>query len=190
MKKYVVAVLIFLLFAVKTYAASEYTVEPSLSLSEEYNDNLFLTRSDRISDFISYVSPGIDLSAKSINSELRLSYSPTFSFYGSHNELNDTAHRFAVNGTFTLSEKLSSNPNRQLCKSSETSDIRDIPDIGPVTVRAEWKYLTISGGASYKLRDNLFYTLSLSYFNADTNAPNLNKVKTYSGTMGLKYKTE
>ncbi len=189
MKKCVVAVLILLLFAVKTYAASEYKIEPSLSLSEEYNDNLFLTRSERISDFISYVSPAIDLSAKSINTDLRLSYSPTFSFYGSHNELNDTAHRFAVNGAFTLSERLSSNLTGSYVKSSETSDIRAIPDIGPVTVRAEWKYLTISGGASYRLSDKLFYTLGLSYFNADTNAPNLNKVRTYSGTMGFDYKT-
>ena len=189
MKKYIVAVLIFLLFAIKTYAASEYTIEPSLSLSEEYNDNLFLGRSDRVSDFISYVSPGIDLSTRSINSELKLSYSPTFSLYRSHNELNETAHRFATNGAFTLSEKLTSTLTGSFVKSSETRDIRDIPSIGPVTVRAEWKYLTIGGGASYKLIDKLFYTLGLSYSDADTNASDLNKVKTYSGNMGLTYKT-
>jgi predicted porin len=189
MKKYIVAVLIFLLFAVKTYAASDYTVTPSLSLSEEYNDNILLTRSARISDFITYISPGIDLSARSINSALKLDYSPTFSFYRSHNELNETAHRFTANGTFTLSEKLSSTLTGSFVKSSESSDIRDIPNIGPVTVHAEWKYLTIGGGASYKLRDNLFYTLNLSYFSADTNAPDLNKVKTYSGNMGLTYRT-
>jgi hypothetical protein len=189
MKKCVVAVLILLLFAVKTYAASEYKIEPSLSLSEEYNDNLFLTRSEKISDFISFVSPAIDLSAKSINTDLRLTYSPTFSFYGSHNELNDTAHRVAVNGAFTLSERLSSTLTGSYVKSSEISDLRGIPDIGPVTVRAEWKYLTIGGGASYRLTDKLFYTVNLSYSSADTNVATLDKVKTYSGIMGLTYRS-
>lgn len=189
MKKCVVAVLIFLLFTVKTYAASEYTIAPSLSLSEEYNDNLFLTRSERISDFISYVSPAIDFSAKSMNNDLSLSYSPIFTFYSSHNELNETAHRFVANGAFTLSERLSSTLVGSYVKSSEPSDIRAIPDIGPVTVRAEWKYLTIGTGASYKLSDKLSYSLSLSYFSADTNASELNKVKTYSGNMGLTYRS-
>ena len=189
MKKCIVAVLIVLLFAVNAFAATVYTVEPALSLSEEYNDNLFLKRSDRINDFISYVSPSIDLSAKSINTDLRLSYSPTFSFYSSHDELNDTAHRFLANGIFNLSESLRSTLTGSYIKSSEVSDIRAIPDIGPVTVRAEWKHLTIDGSASYQLSKKFFYTLGLSYFNADTNAPNLNKVKAYSGNMGVRYRS-
>jgi hypothetical protein len=188
MKKFV-ATLILLLFAVNSFSATIYTVKPSLSLSEEYNDNLFLTQSDRISDFISYVSPGIDLSAKSINTILNLSYTPTFSFYSSHNDLNETAHNINANGTFTLSDRLSSNLTGSYVRSSETNDIRAIPDIGPVTVRTERQYLAIGGGASYKLRDNLFYTLGLTYANMDTDAPDLNKVKTYSGNMGFAYET-
>jgi hypothetical protein len=189
MNKCVVAVLFFLLFAVNAFAATEYTVEPFLSLSEEYNDNLFLKRSDRISDFISNVSPGIALSAKSINTDLRLSYFPTFSFYSSHHELNDTAHHATANGAFKLSERLNTTLTFSYVRSSETSDITVIPDIGPVTIRAEWEYLTVGGGASYRLTDKLFYVVNLSYYNADTNAANLNKVKTYSGNTGLTYRS-
>ena len=188
MKKYILAALIFLLFAGKTFAASEYTVEPSLSLSEEYNDNIFSTRSGRVSDFISYISPGIALSTRSINSELRLGYSTSFSFYRSHEELNEPAHRFTAHGSFTLSERLILTLTDNFIKSSETRDIREIPDIGPVR-RAEWTVHTITGNASYRLTTNLFYTLGLSYSDADTNASDLIKAKTYSGSMGLTYRT-
>ena len=43
MKRFVVFLfLFFLILSVKTTLAFEYTIEPSLSLSEEYNDNIFL----------------------------------------------------------------------------------------------------------------------------------------------------
>ena len=92
MRRYTVLMIFLLLFfPVKAVMAYEYTLGVSLSLSEEYNDNIFLEHSDRKSDFITYLSPGIDFSLKSINSELRLGYYPVFSYYNSHNKLNSTA---------------------------------------------------------------------------------------------------
>src|SRR3990170_7274096 len=99
MKRFVVFLFLFLLIlSVKTTLAFEYTIEPSLSLSEEYNDNIFLDHTDRVDDFITYISPAIDLSVRSSTSELKIGYSPTFSFYKSNNDLNETAHRFSLNG--------------------------------------------------------------------------------------------
>lgn len=189
MKRYTVLMIFLLLFfPVKTVMAYEYTLGVSLSLSEEYNDNIFLERSDRKSDFITYLSPGLDFSLKSINSELRLGYSPAFSYYSSHNELNSAAHRFTANGIFTLSERLSFTLTDTFVKSSELRDIRTVPDLGPITGRIERTLHTVGGSISYSLRDNLSYTLGASYSDADYKEPGISEVKTYSGNMGLNYR--
>lgn len=189
MKRYLVLMIfVFLFFPVKMVMAYEYTANVSLSLSEEYNDNIFLAHSNRDSDFVTHVSPGIDLSIRSLNSELRLSYSPTFSYYSSYNELNGTAHHFTANGNFILSNKLSLTLTDTFVKSSEIGDIRAIPDLGPITARTELRLHTASGNISYRLSDNLSYILGASYSDTDSNDPLFSKVKTYSGNMGLTYR--
>jgi hypothetical protein len=189
MKKFMAAALfVFLFSSAKIVMAYEYTANVSLSLSEEYNDNIFLAHSNRDSDFITHVSPGIDLSIRSLNSELRLVYSPSFSYYTSHDELNETAHRFTANGNFTLSNKLSLTLTDTYVKSSEISDIRAIPDLGPITARTELRLHTVNGNISYRLRENLSYTLGASYFDTDYKEPGFSELRSYSGNMGLSYR--
>ena len=189
MKKFVViSFFVFLFFSAKTVFAYEYTPELSLSLSEEYNDNIFLAHTDRVDDFVTYITPGIGLSIKSVNSELRLAYSPTFSYYKSNEDLNETSHRFMANGNFTLSNRLSLTLMDSFVKSSEISDIRAISDVGPITKRSELTYNIVSGNISYKLRENLTYRLGVSYFYTDYKVPGSTEVKAYSGNMGLDYR--
>ncbi len=189
MKRYVVMlILFFLFFPAKIAMAYDYTADISLSLSEEYNDNIFLEHSSRDSDFVTYISPAIGLSIRSVNSVLRLGYSTSFSFYGSHPELNEPAHNFTANGNFTLSNKLSLTLTDTYVKSSEISDIRAIPDIGPITGRIERRLHTISSNISYRLRDNLSYIIGASYSDTDYKESGFNEVKTYSGNMGLSYR--
>ena len=190
MKRYVVMfILAFLFFQVKPVMAYEYTTDISLSLTEEYNDNIFLEPSDRISDFITHISPGINFSVKSTNSELRLGYSPSFSLYSAHDELNDTAHRFTANGSFRLSERLSLTLTDTFVKSSEMVDIRAIPDLGPITGRTELRLNTVSGNISHRLSDTFSYTVGASYFDTDYKEPGFIDVKTYSGNTSLGYRS-
>jgi hypothetical protein len=189
MKSYrVLVIFAILFFSVNMAFANEYTADVSLSLSEEYNDNIFLAHSERESDFVTYISPGIDFSLRSPNSELKLGYSPTFSYYSSYNELNSTAHRFSANGVLTLSKRLSFTITDTFVKSSEIRDIRAIPDLGPITGRIERTLHTIGSGISYSLRDNLSCILNASYSDVDYKEPGLNEVKTYSGNIGLNYR--
>ena len=181
-------ILLFLLLPAKVVLAYEFTPKVSLSVSEQYNDNIFLRNSDRTGDFITYLSPGIDLSFKSVNSELMLNYSPTFSFYSSHEELNDTAHHIMANGNFTLSNRLNLTLTETFVKSNEIQDIRAIPDLGPVTNLTEVTSNTVSSNMSYKLTDNISYTIGASYFFIDYKQPGFSDVTTYSGNMGFTYR--
>jgi len=179
--------LFVLFFSAKMVLAYEYTAGVSLSLSEEYNDNIFVTR-DRVGDFITFITPGIDLTARSVNSELRLGYSTSFSIYSSYPELNEPAHNFTASGSFTLSERLSLTLTDTYVKSSEISDFRAIPDIGPIAGRTERRLHTISGNVSYRLKENLSSTLGASYFDTDYKEPGFFDTKSYSGNIGLTYR--
>jgi hypothetical protein len=53
------------LFTVQPALADELKLAPSVTLKEEYNDNIFFSVSDRKSDFISTLTPGISLSDRS-----------------------------------------------------------------------------------------------------------------------------
>jgi len=44
--------------------AAEYRIEPSIMVSEEYNDNVFLTTQDRVFDYITRVRPAVHFSSK------------------------------------------------------------------------------------------------------------------------------
>lgn len=191
MKKYVVIFVVILLFifSAKISNALEYTVDLSLALSEEYNDNIFLTH-DRVSDFITRVSPGISLTARSVTSEMRLGFAPTFNFYSDNSDLNYTGYSFTGSGLFRLSEKMSLNITETYLQSKDPVDRRGIVDIinlGPQFGLAEYRVNVTSAILSYRLRGNLIYTLGATYSSVDYKEPGFSDVKIYSGNMGLTY---
>ncbi|MGV8048750.1 MAG: outer membrane beta-barrel protein [Anaerolineaceae bacterium] len=57
------------------------TVLPRVTIGEEYTDNLDLTHSNRQSDFISTVSPGITYALTRETKALTLAYDPSFAYY-------------------------------------------------------------------------------------------------------------
>jgi hypothetical protein len=189
MKKIFFLFVIFLFLSAKATSAFEYTIVPSLSLTEEYNDNIFLDSSDKVDDFITYITPSLNLSMRSANSELAFGYSTSLSFYNSHSYLNgQPAHNFNAGSSFRLSERLSFTLSDTYVMSSETRDIRAISDTGPLTGRRKLTYNNISGNIFYKLGGNLTYTLGASYLYSKYEEPDETTSKIYSGTMGLTYR--
>jgi polysaccharide biosynthesis protein VpsM len=187
MKKYLFVLFLILVFS-QTAFALEYTGKLSLSLSEEYDDNIFLTRSDKVDDFITYISPGIGLSLRSQTSQLSLNYIPTFSFYSNNSDLNETSHQFTATGNFALSEKASAELTHTFIKSSETQDFVDIADIGPITRRIEKRLNIFNTNFTYQLTQHIDYTLGIRYSDLDYPEPDLSEVKTYSGNMRIAYR--
>jgi hypothetical protein len=61
-----------------------------IRLREIYNDNIFLTQSNREYDFITIISPSIGLRYYHRSIDLTLDYGLDFKFYSHHNELNET----------------------------------------------------------------------------------------------------
>ena len=89
----------FLSISARSFAA--FTVVPSVSVKEEYNDNIFLDDSGEEDDFITTVSPRVELEYSPNKSlDLSLDYSLKFRFYSDHDELNDTSIRDTQNINF------------------------------------------------------------------------------------------
>jgi|GEM_PF-3042626 len=74
----------------------------STSLSEKYDDNIFLDEHDEESDFITSLRPRLSLSYLTDNTNLIASYSPSFEFYAHNPDENDVNH----NGSLDLSTQL------------------------------------------------------------------------------------
>ena len=76
-------------------AQYRYEFTPGISLSETYDDNINLDPTNEIDDYITAVTPSIDLNILSENTDLTLYYAPSFVFYDENTE-NDTTRHLAT----------------------------------------------------------------------------------------------
>ena len=58
---------------------AEFTIRPSITVSEEYDDNIFLTRDDRVADYITRILPSVNIHYKTPRWEWTLD--DTFSWW-------------------------------------------------------------------------------------------------------------
>jgi hypothetical protein len=100
----IIVMIIVTIFVIPSLSSAQAQVEftPSLSLNESYDDNLYLDRSDKKYDYITTVSPGINLNILSQRGHLSLGYAPTFVKYNKE-ELNDTVRH---SGNLALDQEL------------------------------------------------------------------------------------
>jgi len=76
---------------VGAYAQTRIEVTPMITVSETYDDNIFLTKNNKVSDFITVVTPGIVLGLHQEHTDLQLRYAPSFYWYADRSDLNYTA---------------------------------------------------------------------------------------------------
>lgn len=109
---------IFLIASVGS-AQHHFEITPSMSVSEVYDDNIFLEQKHETSDYITTVSPGLSLALVKQYTRLELAYAPTFVWYKDEDDNNTTRHEatlslaqqlgrylsFEVTDTFNRSEK-------------------------------------------------------------------------------------
>ena len=72
-------------------AQAEFSLIPSIAVSEQYNDNINLTASNKEDDFITTVTPAINMSYKLDILTLSLNYGVNFVFYAKHPDMNETS---------------------------------------------------------------------------------------------------
>ena len=103
--------LIFLLLLLvrpqASFAQWRTELTPYVSIGELFDDNLYLDSTDEKSDYITTVTPGLNLKVLSEHSQLELAYAPTFVWYAEEDQ-NDTVRHL---GNITYGQDLSQQPD-------------------------------------------------------------------------------
>jgi len=81
---------------------AEFKLTPSISLREEYDDNIFLTADDEEDDFITTITPAISLGYDTERLKLSLDYSFIAWFYMHNSSENETSHNAQLDSTLTI----------------------------------------------------------------------------------------
>ena len=125
---------------------------PRISLSEEYNDNIFLAEDNEQDDWITTVSPGFNLTYKNKSIRALIDYNMRFRFYADHTEENDDRFKDVQRGSaslwffegrpFTL--KLSENITREAIDQRDTlfsdGDLTDSTTIYKTLISPQYRW--------------------------------------------------
>jgi hypothetical protein len=95
------------ILAVQPVLANELKLSPSVTLKEEYNDNIFLDVTNRKSDFISTLTPCIELSDRSERLDANLLLRLNGILYGRTSELNAVDQDYRGRLRYILSPRTS-----------------------------------------------------------------------------------
>lgn len=74
-------------------ADAKWSLTPRVYVEEQYDDNIFLTERDEQDDFITTISPGVNLNYLAPTGEIILDYEFRRSFYSDFSDLDFSSHR-------------------------------------------------------------------------------------------------
>ncbi|BCS54983.1 TIGR03016 family PEP-CTERM system-associated outer membrane protein [Geobacter sp. SVR] len=81
--------------------AEDLTVHPSIAVGEEYTDNVFETRDNKIGDYITRIMPGLAIGAKGPVFSGDLNYQFDYHYYARNSRTNDYTHLLQAVGHLT-----------------------------------------------------------------------------------------
>lgn len=99
------------------------TLTPSLTIGERYDDNIFQDETDEEDDFITTISPAIELRyIPRPESVLSFSYQPAFEIFADNSDENHVSHRLELSFGSPLSRRFSLEASNQLLITEEPGD--------------------------------------------------------------------
>jgi hypothetical protein len=161
---------------------------PSLGLKEEYNDNLFFTEKDKKGDFVTTISPGLELSDRTERLDFNLSGHVRGLIYARNADLDDVDYDGRGRFSYSLQPNLKFSANGELRKDSTPGQV--LEPTGLVTsVTTYHKYL-IGSGLDYawteKTKTNLSYSYTQYKYDYSQFAGLLNTTtETHDASLGL-----
>lgn len=141
------------------------TFTPSVTIAEEYNDNIFLNNANRQSDFITTITPGVSVDAASPTYRLLGSYFFTAEIYAKesdrshafdrHNLALDALYRLDPRTTFTLTDTFTLDTNTNVVGTSDVATGRDRAWSNALGLGASWvadPRTTLRGGLTWRIQ--------------------------------------
>jgi hypothetical protein len=171
-------------------ATGPLVVTPSLTITEEFNDNVFLDNRNKKSDLITQFTPGLSLTMQQPGFLFTAGYSFTAEIYAQQSELNGAANRQGLAASLTYraapSVTLSFSDSLAYNKNSNAASISGIS-----TGRQEVWSNVLAGGVDVALTPRLTWHLSPSYrferYGGDDGGGGGKNSDVYAITTGLDY---
>lgn len=185
--KHLVLILIILIFLPLNWTkAQEFKLIPSFNIKEEYNDNLFFTEKDKQKDFITTISPAIELSNKTERLDLNFSGRLNRLIYGKNDNLNKLEHNYRGRFRYSINPELSVSLNGSFLRDYRPD--RDIEITGLVTKAIRRNKLNFGCGSEYKFSEitkgNFSYSFEKVDFERD---PEFVDTKAHEAIFGFIY---
>ena len=108
------------------------TLTPSLTVGGRYDDNIFQSADNEVDDYITLISPAVELRYAPRNETLlTLAYQPAFHIFADHDSQNYDSHRANLALESPLSRRFSLELDDELLITEEPDDrLREVEDIG------------------------------------------------------------
>ena len=113
------SLLILLVINVNCFAQNRFEVTPSISVNETYDDNIYLSKNNKVDDFITVVSPGIALALVREHTNLQLSYMAGIVRYADQDQNDTTRHSANLSFGQDLTQRLRFNLTDTYLKSED-----------------------------------------------------------------------
>ena len=145
-----------------TWWADDLKVIPSVSIKESFNDNVYFTTTNRKSDWISIVSPGLELIRKTERIDAGISARFNGIYYIDQHELNSVDQFYRGKLRYALTEKLALGADAGFARDSQaTREIDTTGIIFPIAVIRERKNFGLTG--DWRINETTAAGMSYSY---------------------------
>lgn len=159
---------------------------PTISVSEEYTDNLFLSYSDKEHDFITAVSPGFSFNIEGKKIGAESSYAPTYSIYDKFSENDTWRHSLEFSGWADISKN-----NRIDIRNSflRTEDPMSEMEIDSTVRRSRQPYYTNSASIGFTHQFGESDVVYLEYLNGilENDDPDLEDSTRHNASINVTY---
>lgn len=108
-------------------AQARWSLTPRLYVQEQYDDNIFLRETNEQDDFITTVSPGVDLKYETPTEMIDLDYEFQKSFFSDFSELDFSGHRVRAEARKDFGPRFSASIREFFIRSEEPIEVTGIP---------------------------------------------------------------
>jgi hypothetical protein len=150
--------------------AYELQLTPSIALREEYNDNVFFDTQNAESDFITRITPGLELTDKTERLDARLLAQVPIYKYVDNDELDDVDQLYSGNLHYLLTERLSASLRGGYFRTSQPD--REILETGLVLGNVIRQRYFGGFSGEYALSDISSLGVAYDYIDDNYNSPN------------------
>ena len=165
-------------------------ITPKISISEEYDDNIFLTKDNPDSDWITTVSPGIGIDIESNKNGLELDYTFGWVRYFNKTSNDNMRHSGYLKFWQKLAEHLKFNLEDRYLKSDDIFDENLTPILPSQRIsnnRSRYQRNDATANIEYEFGPNSKFTAGYVYNILDNQDPTLQDVTEKGPFVGLSH---